>query len=59
MRIAALYDVHGNLPAFEAALGRMRPLGFPTFEDVFAEALRGEITAQAATEQFESRRRGA
>jgi predicted phosphodiesterase len=43
----------------EQALERLRAPGFPGFEDVFVEALRGEISAQDATEHFESQRRGA
>jgi predicted phosphodiesterase len=47
-----VYDV-------ERALERLRRPGFPGFEDIFPESLRGDVTAQSATEHFESRRLGA
>jgi hypothetical protein len=28
MRVAALYDIHGNVPALEAVLGEIRDAGF-------------------------------
>ena len=54
MRVAALYDIHGNLPALEV----LAATGFPSFDDVFPEALRGLVAAESASAHFE-RRRGA
>lgn len=36
MRIAALYDIHGNLPALESAAERIRRTAYPG-ADEFAE----------------------
>ena len=40
----------------EAALELLESTGFPSFGDVFPKALRGLVTADAASEHFESRR---
>jgi predicted phosphodiesterase len=50
--VSTPYDAH-------AALHRLAEPGFPLFEQWFARTLRGEVTAEEATESFESRRRGA
>ena len=50
--VATAYDATGALATlFEA--------GFPMYEGWFARTLRGGVTAEEATESFESRRRGA
>jgi putative phosphoesterase len=41
-----------------AALDTLAEPGFPLFEQWFAQTLRGEVTAEEATESFESRRSG-
>jgi predicted phosphodiesterase len=38
------------------AVARLRSTGFPSFDDAFEEPLRGLVTADSATEYFESRR---
>lgn len=43
----------------EPALARLRAPGFPGFEDRFAAQVRGDVTAESASEHFESRRDGA
>ncbi len=40
----------------ERALATLRDRGFPSFENVFVEQIRGEITAESASEYFESQR---
>jgi putative phosphoesterase len=40
----------------EAALARLEQAGFPLFEQWLVDSLRGEISAEEATESFESRR---
>lgn len=42
--------------AVEPALARLLEPGFPSAEDVFFEQIRGEVTAEAASEYFESLR---
>jgi predicted phosphodiesterase len=42
--------------AVEPALSRLRETGFPSVEEVFCEAVRGEITAASASEYFEGLR---
>jgi len=41
------------------ALEQLRAPGFPGFDELFPESLRGEISAEEATEFLESQRRGA
>jgi putative phosphoesterase len=49
-----------STPYDAAAAGEeLRGEGFPAFEDWFTPTLAGRITAEEATESFESRRRGA
>lgn len=43
----------------EPALDRLRAKGFPGFEERVAAQVRGEVTAESASEYFESRRDGA
>jgi hypothetical protein len=52
VRVAALYDVHGNLPA----PARLRGKGFPSLEEVIGDQVRGAVTAESATEYFEGLR---
>jgi predicted phosphodiesterase len=40
----------------EAALALLGRSGFPSFEDTFGKALRGRVSAESASESFESRR---
>jgi diadenosine tetraphosphatase ApaH/serine/threonine PP2A family protein phosphatase len=47
--LATSYDAEG-------ALERLEQAGFPLFEQWLLDALRGEISAEEATESFESRR---
>ena len=48
---------HQRTPyAVEPALARLRERGFPSFDDVFAAQVRGEVTAESASEYFESLR---
>ena len=42
----------------EEAVRELERAGFPTFEEVFPESLRGLVSAESATAHFESRRRG-
>ena len=42
----------------ERALERLAAAGFPDFDDIFPEALRGEVAPSSAVEYFESQRRG-
>jgi putative phosphoesterase len=50
--VSTEYDAAG-------ALDILGDTGFPAFDDWFARTLRGEVSAEEATEAFESRRRGA
>jgi Icc-related predicted phosphoesterase len=78
VRVAALYDVHGNLPAFEAVLsdprceaadlivsgGDLVAGPFPAecldlLVSLGERSLRGGVTADEVTAEFERRRRGA
>ena len=43
----------------EPALDLLRSRAFPGFDDVFSNAIRGEVTADSASENLEARRRGA
>ena len=43
----------------EPALERLGGVGFPGFEQTFASPMRGEVTAESASEHFESQRDGA
>jgi hypothetical protein len=60
-RIAALHDVHGNLPALEAVLSevesaqmeRIRTSGWPTAEEFVRENLLTVPAATAAIGHFE------
>jgi predicted phosphodiesterase len=49
--VSTPYDARGALDLLAAT-------GFPAFDEWFAPALRGEVTAEEATETFESRRLG-
>lgn len=64
VKVAALYDVHGSLPALEAVIADPRFAGAGVMvsggdEQSLAPVLRGEVTAEEATASFESRRVGA
>jgi hypothetical protein len=56
--VAALYDVHGNLPAYdvEPTLGGLVATGMPGVERVVVRAVRGRVTAEEAIRFFESQR---
>ena len=72
MRVAALYDVHGNLPALEAvlaeverdrvdadaAVARIRRTGYPEAEQLARWLLEPEDPHEVS-EYFEGLRRGA
>ncbi len=45
--------------AVESALSALCASSFPSVEEIFTEALRGQVSAQSATEHFEAKRRGA
>jgi hypothetical protein len=49
--VSTPYDARGALDLLAAT-------GFPAFDEWFAPALCGEVTAEEATETFESRRLG-
>ncbi len=43
----------------ESALSSLCASSFPSVEEIFTESLRGEVSAESATEHFEAKRRGA